>query len=713
MKSSYIGKLVDNYRILDVLGRGGMGLVFKALHVRLEKMVALKMISPALAMQENFLKRFQSEARTLARLQNPHIVQVYDLREENDQWFIVMEYVEGTSLTDKIKKEGPLPVEEALDIFDQMLNAIGHAHGVGIIHRDIKPANVLLSKEGLVKVTDFGLAKDHHNTSHTQTMASGGTLLYMSPEQVRGLGFTDLRSDVYALGITLYEMLAGKVPLNMDTADFDLREEIIKNDFPPPSESNTLVPDNLDIIVAKAMAKRPDNRFQSVAELQKAVNLFRQKQTLVDIPHITPDNQVELPEIKESGELPKKEQEPVDRVKESQAEFEGDEISPDTPLKRSWKTMAVVFTVLVALAIVMVFLMPRSANKEKRETPAVASVTLESEPAGALVRINGDEIGKTPISNHAVAAGGVNLSFIKEGFQPFDTTATFRNSSYRIFVQLNKTQETKSDIGYPEKKDEEVSATKLSEKNERLSTRTNQDGNKHSVTNSREKAAPETRYGTLTIHSQPVEVEVWLDERHLKKRNRSIRIDSIQPGEYTLRMEADGYMPYTNKVRFGAGEQARIEGRLEPKRANLSVLVKPWGSIYIDGELHKKDTNVKYNVSLPLGEHTIEAVHPTLGRRQKAIQLENPEAETVVIDFNRKIPVSITAFDQSGKPVWARIVINGRPTTEKTPRRVELKPGTHTISVQMDGYRLVNGPKTITVKQNGLEPQKFILQKIR
>ena len=191
MESSYIGNVIDHYRIIEQLGIGGMGVVFKAINININKIVALKMIAPGLALNENFVQRFKTEAKALAKLDDFNIVGITDLRRDKDQWFIVMEYVDGINLYDKIKKEGPYKCKESIPILKQMLTAIGHAHKAGIIHRDIKPNNIMVTKEGVVKITDFGLAKDQNKSTSTVSITSGGTLYYMSPEHVKGFSFTD------------------------------------------------------------------------------------------------------------------------------------------------------------------------------------------------------------------------------------------------------------------------------------------------------------------------------------------------------------------------------------------------------------------------------------------------------------------------------------------------------------------------------------------
>ena len=269
MNSTIIGKVLDNYRILQNIGRGGMGFVFKALNIKLNKIVAIKMIAPALAMNDSFMSRFEAEAKTLAKLENRNIVRIHDLRVESDYSYIVMEYVEGVTLGRLIKEKGPIPWRQALKLFNQMLHAIDHAHKEGIIHRDIKPNNVLINRQGVVKITDFGLAKNQAEFGLTQSVTTGGTLFYMSPEQVKGLVYTDERSDIYALGFTLYEMLTGSTPFSTDHTDFDIREAIIRTKFPQPHQLNKKIPTKLGRIVDQAINKKPEDLLKKEGEDNK------------------------------------------------------------------------------------------------------------------------------------------------------------------------------------------------------------------------------------------------------------------------------------------------------------------------------------------------------------------------------------------------------------------------------------------------------------
>ncbi len=269
-----IGKVIDSYKILEVLGRGGMGVVYRATDTTLDRDVALKMMDVLIASDPNFLKRFQSEAKALAKLQNPNIVGIFALRQTEFGVCIVMEFVKGKTLADLLKQSVLIPVPRVVHIFKQLLTALDHAHKGGVIHRDIKPGNVMLAEGDIVKVTDFGLAKIQKTNVSTVTMGTAGTLYYMSPEQIRGLGQVDARGDIYSAGMALYECLTGRVPFKAEDSDFAVAQMIVEGRIPPPEKLNASIPKELAKIVVKSIDKDPAKRYQTAAEMVTALEKF-------------------------------------------------------------------------------------------------------------------------------------------------------------------------------------------------------------------------------------------------------------------------------------------------------------------------------------------------------------------------------------------------------------------------------------------------------
>ncbi len=277
--SDMLGKVIDSYHVLEVRGKGGMGIVFKAVDTSLDRVVALKIMNPLLVEDERFLGRFKSEAKALGRLHHPHIVSVFALRHIEEHLFIVMEYVEGVNLAEHIKRHGPMAWQEALPIMVQTLNAIDYAHREKIIHRDIKPHNILISREGNAKVTDFGLAKIQAAHSDTRVLTrtgfTGGTLYYMPPEQLEGLAAVDHRGDIYGLGMTFYEMLAGRIPFDKMSSEFAILKAIDAHDFPSLDQFNKDLPAPLVRIVMKAIERYPDDRYQSAGDMVRELEAWQ------------------------------------------------------------------------------------------------------------------------------------------------------------------------------------------------------------------------------------------------------------------------------------------------------------------------------------------------------------------------------------------------------------------------------------------------------
>lgn len=259
-----IGMIIgDRYEVLEKIGTGGMSDVYKAKDHKLNRNVAIKVLKQEFSENANFVSKFRVEAQAAAGLMHPNIVNVYDVGEENGIYYIVMELVEGITLKQYIEKKARLSVKEAVSIAIQVSMGIEAAHKNHIIHRDIKPQNIIISKEGKVKVTDFGIAKAA--TSNTITSNVMGSVHYTSPEQARG-GYSDEKSDIYSLGITMFEMLTGRVPFNGETT-VAIAIKHIQEPLPSPREYISEIPVSVEQIVFKCCQKSPDRRYQSMGNL--------------------------------------------------------------------------------------------------------------------------------------------------------------------------------------------------------------------------------------------------------------------------------------------------------------------------------------------------------------------------------------------------------------------------------------------------------------
>ena len=276
--------VVGEYVVLEQIGAGGMGKVFKAEHRRMGRIVALKLLAANAAGVPDVVQRFEREARAAGRLEHPNIVAAYDAGEADGNLFLAMQYVEGADLRTQVKKEGPLPVGKALDYLEQVCHGLAYAHGEGVIHRDIKPSNLLLDKKGTVKILDMGLARFEEKATPRKPTGGRltlqgqilGTVDYMSPEQADDTRKADARSDIYSLGCTLHYLLIGKPPFPGDNATYVL---LAHQDGPIPSLAEQLeeVPAKLESIFQKMLAKKPEDRFQSMSELLAALASCRSR----------------------------------------------------------------------------------------------------------------------------------------------------------------------------------------------------------------------------------------------------------------------------------------------------------------------------------------------------------------------------------------------------------------------------------------------------
>lgn len=354
--------LGDRYEILEKIGTGGMAEVFKGKDHKLNRYVAVKVLKEEFRDNDGFVKKFKEEAQAAAGLAHPNIVNVYDVGDENGIYYIVMELVEGITLKNYIERKGRLTIKEATSIAIQVSAGLEVAHNNHIVHRDIKPQNIIISREGKVKVTDFGIAKA--TTSQTTTSSAMGSVHYASPEQARG-GYVDHRSDIYSLGIVMYEMVTGRVPFDGETA-VTVAVKHLQEQMVPPSEYCPEIPYSLEQIIKKCTEKSPDRRYQDIGDLMADL-----KQSLVDpdgdfVQMVDLDEQAKTvimtkgttSKVKESRRvnLSKDEDEGEDDEEEdedSEDDEDDEELSPT--VERAMTIAGVVLAVIIVIIMLLLF----------------------------------------------------------------------------------------------------------------------------------------------------------------------------------------------------------------------------------------------------------------------------------------------------------------------------------------------------------------------
>ncbi|HUU12718.1 MAG TPA: protein kinase [Terriglobia bacterium] len=265
---------ISSYRLEGEIARGGMGIVYRAVHTVFDEVVAIKAIFPELTLNPELRARFVNEAKIQRRLPHPNIVQIREFLIDQERFYIVMEFIEGETLAERLRRLGaPMLANEALDIFRQALRGLAVAHSQGVIHRDIKPSNIMLTRDGVAKLTDFGIARAVGVPGLTRTGTALGTPAYMAPEQIQGHK-VDQRSDIYSLGVTLYEMVAGRVPFEKpkdSDSDFQVLRAHIEEPPRPPTRVVATIPPFVEGAILRAMAKRPDERFASCQAFEAAL----------------------------------------------------------------------------------------------------------------------------------------------------------------------------------------------------------------------------------------------------------------------------------------------------------------------------------------------------------------------------------------------------------------------------------------------------------
>lgn len=263
------GSMVGRYLTLSRIGVGGMGIVYRAHDTELNRTVALKVLPPKFSQYPEYLKRFHTEAQAQARLNSPHVVTLYELMDHPVGQVLVLEYVEGETLESRLRHYGPLSVPEAVRVFEQAMRGVEHIHRMGVVHRDLKPSNIFITRDGEIKLMDFGIARLMDNHDPSQNGAMVGTLLYISPEQINGRE-TDCRSDIYTLGVSLFETVTGRLPFERRT-DYALMHAHVQENPPSPKEFQRRLPPELESVILKAMAKDPDRRYQTMTEFRMAL----------------------------------------------------------------------------------------------------------------------------------------------------------------------------------------------------------------------------------------------------------------------------------------------------------------------------------------------------------------------------------------------------------------------------------------------------------
>ena len=366
-------KISDRYQIIKSIGEGGMANVYLAYDTILDRNVAVKVLRGDLANDEKFVRRFQREALSASSLSNPNIVEVYDVGEDNGEYYIVMEYVEGKHLKALLKKRGKLTVPEVIDITLQITNGLSVAHDSYIIHRDIKPQNILILENGMIKITDFGIAVAMNATQLTQTNSVMGSVHYLPPEQASGKGAT-LQSDIYSIGILMYELLTGKLPFRGDNA-VEIALKHLKEPMPSIRDEIPDIPQSVENIILKATAKNPKNRYSDAREMHEDLKtcLDESRANELKITFKYPENDYDDTKLLKTVKPEKKKEISKEKVGE---EVVAKKTKTNDSQNKMLITLASVFVGLVVVITTIFVLIPKITSSKQAAVPDVTNYTV-------------------------------------------------------------------------------------------------------------------------------------------------------------------------------------------------------------------------------------------------------------------------------------------------------------------------------------------------
>lgn len=437
-------KINDRYEIIKSIGEGGMANVYLGYDTILDRNVAIKVLRGDLANDEKFVRRFQREALSASSLSHPNIVAMYDVGEDDGLYYIVMEYVEGKTLKQLLKKRGSLTLSEAIDIMLQLTDGMAHAHDSYIVHRDLKPQNIMIQDDGQIKITDFGIAMALNSTQLTQTNSVMGSVHYLPPEQAAGKG-TTIKSDIYSMGIIFYELLTGELPFKGDSA-VEIALKQMKEPLPDVHKLNNDIPQSIENIILKSTAKNPKNRYDDAKSMHNDLLTALNDDRVNEEPYVYPypENEVE-----ETTKI----MQPI-----SDKEALATPIT-DEKVKKSNKiiiALSIIAGAIIVSLLAVFFIIPSITAEKDVKVPDVSGMTVSKaeetlEKAGLTVNSKIEEVSSEDVKeNRIIRTDPRSGSTVKEGTRVtlYKSTGvkTYELENY-VNMDVNEVRETLKDMG--------------------------------------------------------------------------------------------------------------------------------------------------------------------------------------------------------------------------------------------------------------------------
>jgi len=688
-----VNRAIRNFEIKELIATGGMAAIYKAVQISLDRTVAIKILHGHLAQDKDFITRFEREAKAAANLKHDNIVNIIDFGKTEDVYFIAMEFVEGKSLKDLIQAVEFVPYEIALTITREISQGLFHAHQKGVVHRDIKPANILIGLDGAIKIADFGLAQAQDLISVTVTGSIVGTPAYMSPEQAGGKKI-DHRSDLFSLGVVVYEMITGRKPF-MGQNYSSIIHEIMTVVPPKPFEANPLIPREISAIIEKMLNKDPEQRPQSAGEISEEISAYFRKMKIEcsrrDVSQFLNAPESYLVNLKKARKEKHLERGlhfmglGDDKIDEAISEFDKiiqldptdtrvlkyvnemrakkakkkarpviREVKKEPPVKkRPFPLFIVLVPPLIIIALILVLVFVKAQRKPAPIAPAkFGMVIINSQPDGAVIFL--DSVGlehPTPADLDRVSPGAHTVELRKAGY-------------------LNLKQSFESQAG------DTVTLNLI-------------------LT----KAAEVLSYGRLNIQSVPSGASVYLDNINTRRITPCV-LESVVTGPHIVKLTKTGFDPSETPCNIQAGQPRWISTNLKligaapvTEKSYLKVAVLPWAKIYIDNS-YIETTPIAQSLILTAGSHRIKLENPNCKVWEKTMPFA--AGQTVTLDVNLE---PMDGFLKITVKPWADVYIDGK-FYETTPiaGSIKLAAGKHVVKLINPTYQIFE--ETVEISAN-------------
>ena len=683
------------YQIVSELGRGSMGVVYHGFDPVIGRTVAIKtMLTEGLTSQEfrEFKSRFQREAQAAGVLSHPNIVNVFDYGEDNGILYLIMEYLEGKSLEKLIEEQVMLPIETIIPMFDQVCGALDHAHQHDIVHRDIKPANIMILDNGLVKVTDFGIAK-MMSMGMTQAGQVLGTPNYMSPEQVKGRQI-DGRSDIFSLGIILYDLVTGEMPFGGQNITTVIYKIINENPIPPRELDATIHP-GLSYVICKALAKSPDERYQTCRELADDLKNFKSlagsaspsATLIVKVPPLpstdleraaTPPVEISRPPAAPTEAV---QTTPIEQPSPGQVPAQ---VMPPPITYQEPHTPPMVWILLTLGAVVLLGILGGGVLYLHRvnsrvATPQVGQLLVAANVSGAKISVDGrsDPIWVTPYTISDLSVGSHQVVVSKEGYDNYQQVVTIEGGKTNSF---NVSLAAQAPETPPQTPAEEPAVAKVKPPK--------------SVPTG---AAP--KIGQLLVTANVSGAKIFIDGSSEPNWITPSTI-GLAAGTHQVVVSKEGYDDYQQSVTIEGGKPFTVNARLSGARGEIEVVTKPPGvEVLIDG---KSIGPSPAHTAVFAGSHSIRVTRPGAAPYEKTVTVESGQLKLVTVTMPGEAEATIGIVGVRTIPSGATVLADGNPVEGLTPTSFRLTPGRHTLLISLSGFRSVQ--QVIEVKADGPNP---------